>query len=157
MKEKAKFTEGAIVKIQVIDKETGKVIEEREEHNLIVNKFREHLSHIIGNEGWYNLYDSAYIKIGTNGVAPTVDDTDLASPYRTQTANRNEWNDTEGRREIEALFTDFTETVNICESGMFSYKYYGGGYSMKNRVTFPYVTVDPTKNLKVIMYFYPNV
>ena len=153
MEDKIKIA-GAEVIVQVIDKKTGKVVEERKKHNLILDNMRKHIRDVL--RGWgCNIWSSPRIHIGTNGTAPDPTQTSLTEQYREQGANRNEWNETEQRREIETLFTDFTEEVHICEAGV-STKYDDGYWTMKNRVTFPYVTVDQTKNLKVIMYFYPG-
>jgi len=158
MEDKIKIA-GAEVIVQVIDKKTGKVVEERRKHNLILNNMRIHIrNRLIGSyQGyWSGIWYSPKIHIGTNGTAPDPTQTSLTEQYREQGANRNEWNETEQRREIETLFTDFTEEVHICEAGVSTAYDDPWDQTLKNRVTFPYVTVDQTKNLKVIMYFYPG-
>jgi len=154
MEDKIKIA-GAEVIVQVIDKKTGKVVEERKKHNLILNNMRIHIRNNLMH-WWYNIWSYPRIHIGTNGTAPDPTQTSLTEQYREQNANRNEWNETEQRREIETLFTDFTEEVHICEAGVSTEYDIHGNRTLKNRVTFPYVTVDQTKNLKVIMYFYPG-
>ena len=152
MKDKIKFA-GADVVIQVIDKDTGKVVDERKGHNLVLNRMRVQIRNNLISRDW-GIWSYPRIHIGTNGTAPEETQTSLTEQYREQDANRNEWNDTEQRREIETLFVDFTEEVHICEAGVSTV--YDGHWNrtLKNRITFPYVVVDQTKNLKVIMYFY---
>jgi len=102
---------------------------------------------LISSDGWGSaLYK---IKIGKNGTAPTVNDTDLVEPYREQRCDTY-WDDTNERRVAETLFIDFTETVNICEAGVF-----GTSNNMFSRVTFPSIEMTPTKNLRVKIYIIP--
>ena len=132
-----------IYELEVKDKETGKVLETRRVKNLVVNsgkkKIRDGLKDgfLLGKK----------IKIGKNGTAPTVNDTDLAEPYR-EVNGSTSWDDINKRRVVEALFTDFTETVNICEAGLFN-------STMFSRVTFASIEITPTKNLKVKIYIIP--
>ena len=153
MKDKIKFA-GAEVVIQVIDKDTGKVVDERKSHNLVLNNMKKHIRYnLLGWNSWWGIWSSPFVHIGTNGTAPEETQTSLTEQYRSQGANRNEWKAAEQRREIETLFTDFIEEVHICEAGV-STDTHTQGQTLKNRITFPYVVVDQTKNLKVIMYFY---
>jgi len=143
-----------IYELEVIDKETGKVLETRRVKNLVVNSgktaIRDGLSNGI-NWGWY----WKGIKIGKNGTAPTVNDTDLAEPYR-GVVGSNSWDDVNKRRVVEALFIDFTETVNICEAGLFYYNQYTFTWgAMFSRVTFASLELSPTKHLKVKIYIIP--
>ncbi len=155
MKDKIKFA-GAEVVIQVIDKDTGKVVDERKSHNLVLNNMKKHIRYnLLGWNSWWGIWSSPFVHIGTNGTAPEETQTSLTEQYRSQGANRNEWKAAEQRREIETLFTDFTEEVHICEAGV-STDTHAQGWTLKNRITFPYIVVDQTKNLKVIMYFYPG-
>jgi len=141
-----------IYELEVIDKETGKVLETRRVKNLVVNSgktaIRDGLSNGIDWGCWGG------IKIGKNGTAPTVNDTDLAEPYR-GVAGSNSWDDVNKRRVVEALFIDFTETVNICEAGLFYYTPYWGLGAMFSRVTFASLELSPTKHLKVKIYIIP--
>jgi hypothetical protein len=56
-----------------------KLIETFEDHNLIVNLARVSMAHLIAGD----VDDRSMLKIafGTNGVAPTVDDTDITNPF----------------------------------------------------------------------------
>jgi len=139
--------------LEVIDKKTNKVLEKREVNNLIVNNGRIAIARQMNREGnvitAYN-----YIQIGKNGTAPTVDDTSLNELYRSELCSRD-WNDTEKRWELTHTFSDFTETVNICEAGL----WLGDGSHppnvLFNRVTFSSLELTPTKNLKVTIYITP--
>lgn len=132
--------------LEVIDKKTGKVLETRKVKNLVVNTGKKMI-----RNGLYQGIDWNYLRkigIGKNGTAPTVDDTELVEPYAYKDGN-TQWDDINKRRIVEALFTDFTETVNICEAGLFR------SDTMFSRVTFASVEVSPTKNLKVKIYIIP--
>jgi len=139
--------------LEVIDKETNKVLEKREADNLIVNNGRIAIAKQMNGEGWARgLYSR--IQIGKNGTAPTVNDTSLNDLYKDEVCDMN-WNDTEKRWEMTHTFSDFTETVNICEAGFWAGD---GGHApnvLFDRVTFSSLELTPTKNLKVTIYITP--
>ena len=139
--------------LEVIDKETNKVLEKREADNLIVNNGRIAIAKQMNGECSAIGYHSR-IQIGKNGTAPTVNDTSLNDLYRDEECDMN-WNDTEKRWEMTHTFSDFTETVNICEAGFWA----GNGSCAPNvlfdRVTFSSLELTPTKNLKVTIYITP--
>ena len=137
-----------IFELEVIDKKTGKVLETRKVKNLVVNGGKTIIRNGFYSRKYWNEILSE-IGIGKNGTAPTVEDTDLIEPYRKQSCSQ-EWDDVNKRRVAEALFTDFTETVNICEAGV-----YTSNDILFNRVTFASVEVSPTKNLRVKVYIIP--
>ena len=142
-----------IYELEVIDKETGNVLETRRVKNLVVNSGKTAIRDgLAGNGMWWGDYWKG-VKIGKNGTAPTVNDTDLTEFYRSVTGS-NSWDDVNKRRVVEALFTDFTETVNICEAGLFWHTepYWGAMFS---RVTFASLELSPTKHLKVKIYIIP--
>jgi hypothetical protein len=56
-----------------------KLIETFEDHNLIVNLGRASMAHLIAGDVTQRSMLS--IAFGTNGVAPTVDDTDITNPF----------------------------------------------------------------------------
>jgi hypothetical protein len=56
-----------------------KLIETFEDHNLIVNLARVSMAHLIAGDTANRSMQS--IAFGTNGTAPTVDDTDITSPF----------------------------------------------------------------------------
>jgi len=141
-----------IYELEVIDKETGKVLETRRVKNLVVNSGKTTIRNSLSNGINWGYWRG--IKIGKNGTAPTVNDTDLAEPYR-GVVGSNSWDSVNKRRVVEALFTDFTETVNICEAGLFYYTSYHGWGAMFSRVTFASLELSPTKHLKVKIYIIP--
>ena len=137
-----------IYELEVIDKETGKILETRKVKNLVVNRAKSTIRHMLfSSDGWNVTVGK--VKIGKNGTAPTVNDTDLVEPYRTENSNTY-WDETNQRRVVEALFINFTETVNICEAGVFDLS-----NNMFSRVTFPSIEMTPTKNLRVKIYIIP--
>ena len=149
MKEKMYPT--GLVKLDVIDKKTGKILETRKAKNLIVNSGRNAIAGMMNGGYQVILSRSNRIHIGTNGTAPTVDDTGLTADYMYKYPDVNaSWDDTNKRWIIYATFTDFTETINICEAGLWTY------YSnvMYDRVTFSSIEMTPDKNLKVTFYLY---
>jgi len=84
MEDKIKIA-GAEVIVQVIDKKTGKVVEERRKHNLILNNMRIHIrNRLIGSyQGYYSgIWSYPNIHIGTNGTAPDPTQTSLTEQYR---------------------------------------------------------------------------
>jgi len=141
-----------IYELELIDKETGKVLETRRVKNLVVNSGKRLIrSALYSGVYWPRLNG---IGIGKNGTAPTVDDTGLTEEYRFGVGS-NSWDDTNKRRVVEKLFTDFTETVNICEAGLWYTDEYGNKQTFFSRVTFASIEVTPTKNLKVRIYVIP--
>lgn len=140
--------------LEVIDKETNKVLEKREADNLIVNNGRIAIAkQMNGEHPAIGTSGKSSIQIGKNGTAPTVNDTSLNDLYRDEVCDMN-WNDTEKRWEITHTFSDFTETVNICEAGFWSY-YASYDNVLFDRVTFSSLELTPTKNLKVTIYITP--
>jgi hypothetical protein len=57
----------------------GILIEEYEDHNLIVNGARAAMAHLVANDGGGKPINR--ISFGTNGSAPSPTDTAIASPY----------------------------------------------------------------------------
>jgi len=140
-----------IYELELIDKETGKVLETRKVKNLVVNNGKKSIRNGLKNTISWGYFRG--IAIGKNGTAPTVDDTGLIEEYRYGKSLGATWDDTNKRWVNEVLFTDFTETVNICEAGLF-WDVSGRG-AMFSRVTFASIEVTPTKNLKVRIYIIP--
>jgi len=123
------------VEVFVLNKE-GKVIKKIEKQNVILNSGKE------------KVYSGDYIPeldsigIGTDNTSPDSSQTGLLAEYRKEDASK----ETSGDFSIilEHTFTDFTETVDICEAGC---AFPDGSYL--NRVTFDPVTCDENNNIKI--------
>jgi hypothetical protein len=76
LKDKEKSLIG-IFRMKVL--KAGKVIEETEERNLIVDVARIQMAHLIGGDGASRQLTK--ISFGTNGTDPVVSDTEITSPF----------------------------------------------------------------------------
>ena len=134
-------------KIEAIDKETGKILQKIESDNLIVNTGK---IAIASNLKGHSMYGSTpYIQIGTNGDAPSLEDTGLNALYRSQVNSSRTWDAVNKKVIIWTTFTDFVESGHICEAGLMCTELF-------NRVNFdPAIDFSPTINIRVTLYIIP--
>lgn len=138
------------VKIKIIDKSTNEVIEELENHNLIVKKGRSELIKILTGQSTKKI---TKIAIGSGGAPsstpfaptpPTDNDAGLATAVKLQNINNTQidLNATNPKMIFTAIFDSAYVNSLVNECGLF----FDDGATMFARHTFKTVPLDDSSN-----------
>jgi len=147
-----KLNMGGTFLIQTIDKETGKVEEEREIHNLIVTSGKNLVRDILAGDSSLNLTSFAF---GTGSTAPTIGDTGLETAVPYYNSNIYKCFETYTQNSAQTIYEGWwastepvTQPVDLREIGLFT-SFGATGGTMYCRQTFSALTKSTAIELKV--------